>query len=256
MQGALPALAVAMVGLFGWRASYFAIGAVVLLVAAPVLVRLIWRIPEFTRPPGWDSPGSPPRALDGLRIVVGTRFFWYALPILMFMPFGSTALVFHIHAIATVKGWSNELVALGFTSYAVGHAAGLLISGSMVDRLGARTMLALMDLPMIAGVAFLGLLSGDMVALVFLSFVGLSSGLVQTTMGAVWAEVYGVAQLGTIRSFAVMLMVAGTALGPAVVGLMIDAGISIGGVCGVLVIGGSTAVLLAAIDARRAAAKR
>lgn len=251
-EGALPALVVVMTGLIGWRASYFAIGGVVLFVAAPLLIGLIWRQADFSRPPGWDSRAGPPRALDGLRIVVRTRFFWYALPILLFMPFSSTALVFHIHAIATTKGWTTQLVAFGFTSYAVGHAVGLLIAGSTVDRIGARAMLSLMDLPMIAGIAMLGLFGADIALLAFLGLVGFSSGLVQTTVGAVWAEVYGIAQLGTIRGFAIMLMVAGTALGPAAVGFAMDAGISVGGVSGALVAVGLAAALLVAIDARRA----
>lgn len=58
--------------------------------------------------------------------------------------------------------------------------------------------------------------------------------MVQTTMAAVWAEVFGVARLGTIRSFAVMLMVAGTAAGPAGLGLMLDAGLPVGAISTVL----------------------
>jgi MFS family permease len=255
-EGTMPAIAVTMIAALGWRMAYAVIGAVILAVATPVLVRLIWRVPTFTRPPGWERPGGPPRALDGLRIVVATRFFWCAVPILLFMPFGSTALIFHIHAIATAKGWSNELLALGFAGYALGHAAGLLLSGGLVDRLGARNMLSLMNLPMLAGVAILGLSNSEAALLLFLVLMGLSSGLVQTTATAVWAEIYGVAQLGTIRSFAVMMMVAGTALGPAAIGFLIDSGASIGRVCGALVAAGSAAALLAAIDARRVTAIR
>jgi predicted MFS family arabinose efflux permease len=89
-EGIMPAIAVMMIAALGWRMSYALIGALVLAVAAPILIRLIWRVPSFTRPPGWERPGRAPRALDGLRIVIGTRFFWSALPILLFMPFTST----------------------------------------------------------------------------------------------------------------------------------------------------------------------
>lgn len=255
-EGIMPAIAVAMIAALGWRMSYAAIGAVMLLIAAPVLVGLIWRAPGFTRPPGWERPGGTPRALDGLRLVIGTRFFWCALPSLLFLPFTSTALIFHIHAIGTAKGWPAALLALGFIGYAVGHAAGLLLSGGLIDRLSARSMLSLMTLPALAGIAALGLLDSEAALLFFLAAMGLSSGLVQTTTGAVWAEVYGVAQLGTIRSFAVMLMVAGTALGPAAIGFLIDAGVSISHICGTLVASGLAAALLAAGDARRVAASR
>lgn len=60
-----------------------------------------------------------------------------------------------------------------------------------------------------------------------------------------WAEVYGIARLGTIRSFAVMLMVTGTALGPATLGFLLDAGTGIASVCASLVVLGIAAALLA-----------
>jgi hypothetical protein len=53
-----------------------------------------------------------------------------------------------------------------------------------------------------------------------------------------------------------MLMVAGTALGPAAIGFLIDAGISISHICGSLVATGLAAALLAASDARRMTASR
>ncbi|MBE0531729.1 MAG: MFS transporter [Rhodospirillales bacterium] len=255
-EGILPAVAVAMIAGLGWRMTYGLIGAVVLFIAAPVLVRLIWRAPAFTRPPAWRKPGKPPRALDGLKIVVATRFFWCALPILLFMPFTSTALIFHIQVIAAAKGWTSELVALSFTGYAIGHTAGLLLSGGVVDRLGARNMLALMNLPMMTGIAILGLFDAEPALLAFLALAGASSGLVHTSGSAVWAEVYGTAQLGTIRSFGVMLMVGGTALGPAAIGFLLDGGTPVGGVCGYLIAAGLAAALLAAIDARRRSAPR
>jgi MFS family permease len=59
-EGIMPAIAVAMIAALGWRMSYALIGALVLAVAAPILIRLIWRVPSFTRPPGWERPGRAP----------------------------------------------------------------------------------------------------------------------------------------------------------------------------------------------------
>ena len=46
-----------------------------------------------------------------------------------------------------------------------------------------------------------------------------------------WAEVYGPAHLGAIKSFATALMVFGSALGPVTLGALIDRGLSIEQVC-------------------------
>ncbi|MEQ9639012.1 MAG: MFS transporter [Alphaproteobacteria bacterium] len=233
-QGVLPALAVMLIAVAGWRAGYAITGAVVALVAAPVLVWLIRRQTAFRRAPA-SVAGERPRAWSGMLIVARTRFFWLALPILLYMPFTSTALVFHIQAIAAIKSWTPEQVAAGFAGYAVAHAVSLPLAGILVDRFGSRVLMSTMNLPLLAGIGALGGFDDVAALIALLALMGLSSGIVQTAGSAVWAEVYGIAQLGTIRSFAVMLMVAGTALGPATVGLMLDSGLAISAIAIILI---------------------
>lgn len=248
-QGVLPAVAVALIALVGWRMGYAITGAVVALAAAPALIWLIRRQEKFRQAPA-SVAGERPRAWTGMLIVARTRFFWLALPILLYMPFTSTALVFHIQAIAQIKSWTPEQVAAGFVGYAVAHALSLPLAGILVDRFGSRALMATMNTPLLAGIAVLGGFDGVWALIALLSLMGLSSGIVQTAGSAVWAEVYGIAQLGTIRSFAVMLMVAGTALGPATVGLMLDGGLAIGVIAIILIAFGLIGSALVATVAR------
>lgn len=243
-QGVLPTAVIMVRATEDWRRSYGLIGLGILLVAVPALMLLIRSLPTFTRPTDIGSSVRSP-VLDGLRIVTRSRFFWFALPLLLYMPFASTALVFHIQAIAMAKGWSHEVVALSFVAYAVSHASTLLLLGGLVDRFGAKTLLPLIIFPMLIGLAALGLSSVPGIMLVFLGLMGMSSGLAQTTVTAVWAEIYGVARLGTIRSFATTLMVVGTALGPVAVGALLDAGVSVGAISGALITYGLSSALLA-----------
>lgn len=247
-QGILPTVAVMAGATADWRRSYAVVGVGLLLVAAPVLVWLIRSSPAFTRPT--DIGGVPARARDGMMIVIRTRFFWFALPLLIYMPFSSTALIFHIQAIAGMKGWSHELVALGFAAFAVAHALALLLLGGLIDRFGARTLLPWMNMPMFVGLVFLGLSGAPSALPLFLALMGISSGLSQTVGTAVWAEIYGVERLGTIRSFATMLMVGGTALGPLAIGLLLDSGSSLVVICGALVAFGIASAVLAGMGVR------
>ncbi len=50
---------------------------------------------------------------------------------------------------------------------------------------------------------------------------------------ALWAEIYGVRHLGAIRSLMVSLSVLSSALGPLVMGALIDAGVTIEAICGI-----------------------
>jgi hypothetical protein len=101
------------------------------------------------------------------------------------------------------------------------------------------------------GIAVLGTVDSVLALTLFFGLMGVSSGLAQTAGAAVWVEVYGVTQLATIRSFAAMLAVAGSALGPAAIGFMLDSGASLATVSASLAAGGSAAALLAALGARR-----
>ncbi len=223
-EAVMPALAVVLIGAIGWRATYLAVGAGVLLIALPLLLWLIAERRAFTQPTLREEGTRRPSAWDGARIVGRTAYFWLILPLLIYMPLTATALIFYVQPIGAAKGWSPELIAASFTGFAAGHAVAILLGGQLVDRFTARNMLAATGLPMVLGIILLGLLDTPLTAFLFMGLIGASTGLAHTVSSAMWAEVYGVERLGTIRSFSVMLMVAGTAAGPALVGPMIDAG--------------------------------
>jgi MFS family permease len=164
-----------------------------LLLAAPILLFLIRSSPAFARPS--EIGGMPVRARNGMMIVIRTRFFWLAPPLLIYMPFSSTALIFHIQAIAGMKGWSHELVALGFAAFAVAHASALLLLGGLIDRFSVKALLSWMNMPMFLGLVSLGLSDAPSALPLFMALMGMSSGLSQTAGAAVWAEVYGVERL-------------------------------------------------------------
>ena len=102
-----------------------------------------------------------------------------------------------------------------------------LICGSLVDRFGARRLAGYFLLPM--SLSLLLLLAFDHAAVVpfFMFTAGASSGAYVTVVGALWAELYGVRNLGAIRSLVWAMMVAASALAPFSMGLLIDAGVSL-----------------------------
>ncbi len=56
---------------------------------------------------------------------------------------------------------------------------------------------------------------------------GINSGVMTTVMGALWPEIYGVRHLGAVRSLVFAAMVFASALGPGIVGWLIDWSVSI-----------------------------
>ena len=65
------------------------------------------------------------------------------------------------------------------------------------------------------------------VAILYMGLTGITVGMRITIGGAVWAEIYGVENLGAIRSLATSFMVVSTALSPVVFGWLIDYGVSV-----------------------------
>lgn len=226
-EGLMPPLAAFLIATFGWRPAYGATGLFVLGMLLLVLLPLIAGRTGFRAPPPGSRSASAPRPLDGARIVLSTRFFWLALPALVFMPFASTALVFHIQSIAMLRAWPDSLPALAFPFFAAAHVLALPVAGQIIDRFGARRGLFAVTLPAGLGMVLLGLWSAEAALFAFLGGLGFSAGLAQTVVSATWPEVYGIERLGAVRSFAVMLMVAGSALGPPLFGLAIDLGLGL-----------------------------
>ena len=72
---------------------------------------------------------------------------------------------------------------------------------------------------------------------------GLSGGLSKTTMTAVWAELFGIAVLGTIRSAITMYMVVASALAPFAFGALLDTGWSVSNILVAFVVVGFLAIV-------------
>jgi len=64
-------------------------------------------------------------------------------------------------------------------------------------------------------------------AFVFMGLLGISNGLTNVLLSSLWAEIYGVNYLGSIKALTGALMVFSTALATSVFGLLIDLGNSI-----------------------------
>jgi len=62
-------------------------------------------------------------------------------------------------------------------------------------------------------------------------FLGGSVGIGHTAVSAMWAELYGVGSLGAIKSLVTALAVLSSAIGPVVIGGLMDVGVPIERVC-------------------------
>lgn len=221
-EAVFPLLISAIILHFDFRVAALASGGVLLLYAVFV---------QFMDLKGFDrqqveGSGLNWKALAGAfgDLIKDKRFFIIVSPSFA-LGFVSTAIFFYQYVFVEEKGWSLTLYASFFTAYAVTRFMLSLAGGIWVDRFGARKLFSFYLFPMSLGLLSLAFVNHILGALVFLILSGVTMGIAGTVKTAVLAEVYGTARMGTIRSLFTMFMVLSTALGPLVVGWLMDNGL-------------------------------
>ena len=80
---------------------------------------------------------------------------------------------------------------------------------------------------MAVGLVVLADLDSPLAIPVFMVLFGFNSAFMSTLNGSLWPEIYGIRNLGAIRSVIVALMVFSSALGPGLVGWLVDASVTL-----------------------------
>ncbi len=128
---------------------------------------------------------------------------------------------------AEIKGWDHLQLVSMFPVYTAVAIGSMILSGILLDRLGTARLIPYFQLPMI--VAFLLFAYGQSLsaALIGFIFLGLTSGATATLPNAFWAEFFGTKHLGSIKAAAAAAMVLGSAIGPAITGVLLDLNIAL-----------------------------
>lgn len=253
-EAVLPMLLTGSIAWIGWRWSWVALGAAVLLVA-PLATALLGASGVEMDPRkavrarrerrgenGADEPGEgaapdasgpvTPEEAKGQRTarhrtrsdVIADPTFWCVLPAALLPAFWLTGFFLYQTSIAEAKGWSEPLMASAFVSYALVRVGFTLGTGEWVDRLSARMLFPLTVLPMGLGIGALWALDAGWVAYLFMALLGVTSGMNASVKTALWAELYGTGHLGAIKSMLTSLMVISTSAAPPVVGFALEGG--------------------------------
>lgn len=222
---------------WGWRVSYWALAAIVVLVLLPLGYLVVRDAPPgATDDPGARADAAPDAPVSEavavapvtLRQAASTPLYWrlsFGFFVCGFtMSFTSVHLVpymldmpEHSHEVMQVVA-SSALSVVGGCSI-----LGALLIGYLADRLGHKTMLAATYF--LRGLAFVLLLwAGPNIAGIFLAAVVLGVSWTSTTplTSAISADVYGQAALGTIFGFIFTAMNVGSGVGAWLAGFDYD----------------------------------
>jgi len=224
-EAVLPLTIVLLIAVLDWRQAWLIFAGVIILLAIPALWLLLGRdrVPQNTS----SAKDTAPIRQWTRSEMVHDPLFWIASFGYLSPPFIGTSIFFHQVYMVELKGWELSWFASGFSIYALVTFIFGLITGYCVDRFSARALLPYFLFPLAAALLVLSLFDSPWsIPLVFV-LLGLNGGGFSTLFGALWPEIYGVKHLGEIRSLIVALMVFASALGPGVIGWLIDYGVAL-----------------------------
>ncbi len=224
-ESILPVAGLYATEVMGWRDTFSIVAAVVLCSILPAL----WLLKGHGRRHAEhnDALNKRTREENGqadytrLQMLSEARFY-LMLPAMIAPSMIGTALFFFPAEIANAKSWSSLWLTGNYWLYSAVSVATTIYSGLLIDRLSARRVVPLFLLPLALALVTLNLSDHVFMVWPYMSLMGVSSGLHFTGLSALWAELYGTRHLGTIKSMTNAIMVFASALGPALVGTLLQ----------------------------------
>jgi MFS family permease len=153
--------------------------------------------------------------------------FWVLLIGVLGPGFVGTTVFYHQNYMTTFNDWPPQLFAQSLVILALTTIGCALVTGAIIDRVGASKVLPYFLLPLSAACFAISVGGPAYSLFIVMVLLGISYGISSTLFGALWPEIYGVVYLGSIRSVTVSAVVLATAAGPGLTGTLIDMGLTL-----------------------------
>ena len=223
----IPGVLFFLIDKIGWRETYMLLSGILLFGLTP-LIFLFYR--SDPRDMNQFPDGSLPEQKThedvlkiGMTVRESSRFasYWILLAAAAVWAMIGTGLVFHITPLATECGLVASMARSAMIGMAVGMASAQVIGGFIADRVSSRILVTVAVGFIAIGCAVLSL-SWQRTFICGFSLFGLGQGLMTVVSGTVWPRYFGRLHLGEIRGVALGAAVAGSSVGPLLIGLSID----------------------------------
>ncbi|MEM7457958.1 MAG: MFS transporter [Pseudomonadota bacterium] len=222
-EALLPIAFTAIAVAIGWQAGWLIAAALLLGFALPMIL-IFWRVERMPQSSDPDLASARIGPDKTVAQVAADPIFYALLVGVLAPPFIGTTIFFHQDYLVELRGYNELAFAAAFPVMAVTTVTFSLLSGQLIDRYGAIRLLPFYLIPLCFACLAVGLLTPLWGIYAFMFLVGVSYGFTAPLVGALWPEVYGIQNLGSVRAIAVAASVAATAIGPGLTGYLIDRG--------------------------------
>ena len=228
-EALLPSIVTFFLFQFTWREIWIGVGTCIIIIFLP----LVYWLGRYLKLQRLDLSNSLPETKKNLNVswnrsqVLKDLRFYQIIPGLLASPFMVTGVFFHqIHLIES-KSWSMKLLASSYPFFALSVIGATFVAGWVVDRFSTVHLLRFFLLPLAFGLLLVAFTDRTYAVPIFMFLMGASTGAATIVISTLWVELYGIDFLGSIRSMSFSLVVLSTSISPALIGLLIDTGITL-----------------------------
>ena len=226
-EATIPLAFAALTIAYGYRAGWIA-AAVALLVIGLPFAYWCYRSPRVPHGQLSTEGRTSPEVRSWTRQeVLRDPTFWVLLSGVLAPAFIGTTIFYHQNYLTALNNWPPQLFASSLLVMALTTVGFALLVGAAIDRFGATSVLPFFLLPLSAACFALAYSGPEITLFIAMVLLGISYGISSTLFGSLWPEIYGLANLGAVRSVTVAAAVLATAAGPGLTGTLIDRGMGL-----------------------------
>ena len=226
-EATIPLAFAALTIAYGFRAGWIAAAVALLVIGLPFAYWCYLR-PRVPHGQLSTEKRTSPDVRSWTRgEVLRDPIFWVLLTGVLAPAFIGTTIFYHQNYLTALNNWPPQLFASSLLVMALTTVGFALLVGAAIDRFGATSVLPFFLLPLSAACFALAYSGPEITLFIAMVLLGISYGISSTLFGSLWPEIYGLANLGAVRSVTVAAAVLATAAGPGLTGTLIDRGVGL-----------------------------
>lgn len=216
-----PIVIVFLILTIGWRLTWLSSSIFIFFILGLIFYYLL-RNNNFKIENNFNSEIEFQQVSWRRRDVLKDAKFYIYLPITLLMSFIVTGFLFHQLFIADIRSWNVINLAQSFIFFAISGLIGSVISGLLVDKFSGRKLIPFHLIPIAIILVSLLLTNHIFILYVYMAGLGFSNGLTENVSNSLWAELYGVNNLGSIKALLTFFGVLASASSPFLFGIILD----------------------------------
>jgi len=216
-----PIVIVFLILTIGWRLTWLSSSIFIFFILGLIFYYLL-RNNDFKIENNFNSEIEFQQVSWRRRDVLKDAKFYIYLPLTLLMSFIVTGFLFHQLFIADIRSWNVINLAQSFIFFAISGLIGSVISGLLVDKFSGRKLIPFHLIPIAIILVSLLLTNHIFILYVYMAGLGFSNGLTENVSNSLWAELYGVKNLGSIKALLTFFGVLASASSPFLFGIILD----------------------------------